>query len=277
MSITRSDQYVRSESGGEVMDELFCMLSKTSSDTPLQDLLSAINNKRTENVSDVVTRYREETGLDLVLSEAEEEIKAATPDGSNLISKRSAVEDHAELTQHKLHQTIQSWKDVEHAFTQLYNELVVTDETLADKLYDEMWPIEVAMKETVQAYNQSDLYELLGKIRSKFISKRHKLAAETQPHPVLNNPDACRDIESYCSCSGGHKSPHAIILALREKLGREDISYTDPELIKFIEDHLAKHKQTCPSNKLQFEVGQVGTQKSDSYEDQVADYFKHSK
>jgi enoyl reductase-like protein len=190
--VSRSDIYPRSESGGEVFQELERLLSDQSKTaTPIQDLLNVINNKRSENVSDVVARYREETGLGLVQSENETTIKTA-------------------------------------------------------------------------AFEEKE-------VKSKFLSKRHKIASS---HPVLSNADACKDIESFCSCSGGHKSLHAIIHALREKLGREDLSYTDPELIKFIEDCQAKHKETCSDGLRNFEAGQVGTHQESHDEDQIADYFK---
>ena len=188
MSIERSDIYIKSESGGEVFEELAKLLSKTSSDAATQELLSAINNKRMETVNDIVARYKKETGLDIVLSEDDSVVKTAS-------------------------------------------------------------------------------------VIQKFVSKRHKIAQ----HPILSDVDACKDIESFCQCSGGHKSIHAIIHALREKLGREDISYTDPALVKFIEDCQAKHKETCPNHEKSFEVGQIGTVNEDNHEDQTADYFRGAK
>jgi hypothetical protein len=263
-SFSRDDTYARSESGGEVLGELFNLLSKTSAADPsIQDLLNAINNKRGESVSDVVARYREQTGLDLVLSENEATVKVAA-------GPKSVPE--TEHIQRSLHHWVQDWAAVMTAFTDLHNKLVDTDELLADQLYREMQPIEDAMRSALQVYHQSNLTELL---QRPSLSKRQ--AQTATPHPILSDAGACADIESFCSCSGGHKSPLSIILSLREKLGREDISYTDPELLAFINKCKAKHQQSCSQDHQHFEAGQVGTQKDDHNEDRVADYFKSAR
>jgi hypothetical protein len=192
MTISRSDLFPPSESGGEVFEELAKLLSKEAHPNTVQELLNAISNKRSESVSDVVARYREETGLDLVLSENEVTVKTASPGPKN---------------------------------------------------------------------------------EARFLSKRQKTASEA-PTSILTDPKIVKDIESLCSCSGGHKSLHAIIESLRSTNHRNDISYTDPELNKFIEECQAKHKESCPDDSADtFEVGQIGTQQSND-EDRVADYFK---
>ena len=272
-SFSRDDTYARPESGGEIFSELAALLSKTSAADPsIQDLLNAINNKRSESVSDVVARYREQTGLDLVLSENEATVKVANKpaeeDEITTVPKRA---NEAEFIQRNLHHWVQDWTSVMTAFTDLHNKLVETDEGLADQLYREMLPIEDAMKEAFQAYKQSELPELL---QRHMLSKRQ---AQVKTTSILDNPEVVQDIESFCSCSGGHKSLHSIILSLREKLGREDISYTDPELIAFINKCKAKHQQSCSQDHRHFEAGQVGTQKDDHNEDRVADYFKSAR
>jgi hypothetical protein len=207
-----------------------------------------------------------------VLSENETTVKVANKPAeeakTTTISKRA---NEAEFIRKQLHYWAQDWIAVTTAFQDLHNKLINTNEELANQLYREMLPIEDAMKEALRAYEQSELPELL---QRPALSKRQ---AQIKTTSILSNPEVIQDIESFCSCSGGHKSLHSIILAMREKLGREDISYTDPDLIAFINKCKAKHQQSCSQDHQHFEAGQVGTQKDDHNEDRVADYFKSAR
>lgn len=61
--VTRNDVFVRGEKGGEWFDEFLKSFAKDRPSS-VQDILSAINNKRGETVESVVQNYREQVGLD---------------------------------------------------------------------------------------------------------------------------------------------------------------------------------------------------------------------
>jgi len=65
--ITRSDIFMRSEHGGAWFNDF---LESFANNTPasVQEILNAINNKRTETVDSVVKSYREQVGLDTISS-----------------------------------------------------------------------------------------------------------------------------------------------------------------------------------------------------------------
>jgi hypothetical protein len=182
MTFNRSDDYVKQEHGGETLDEFFRLL--TAASNPTQELLNAINGKRTETVASRVQSYREQVGLDLVEAEETLEIKTASKKGC-------------------------------------------------------------------------------------FLSKRHKTASLQDL--LQSHPELAQDIDSFSSHSGGHKDTHSILHALRDKLGPDVISYSDQELIAYIESRKEQHKD-C-SHAPQFEVGAVGIGHEEP-QDQLADYFK---
>jgi hypothetical protein len=183
MAIERSDEFIRSESGGETFQELFRLLTAQPN---TQDLLNAINGKRTETVESLVQSYREQVGLDLITAdEAELEVKTAS------IKK------------------------------------------------------------------------------AKPISQRHKLAEPKVLILLQQDPALLGEVESLCTHSGGHKSNHALIDLLRERLGKDDVSLSDPELHKFLDELKTRVKQ--PVEHHHHDPGAVGT-RSNSTEDNAADY-----
>lgn len=109
----------------------------------------------------------------------------------------------------------------------------------------------------------------------KNISCRHieyKIASSIY-ELLKSHPEAIKDIESFCFHSGGNKSLHSIIHFLREQFGKEDISYSDKDLIKIINELKAKHKSECPEQK-SYDAGVIGTQNSE--DDMSADYYSNS-
>lgn len=184
MTFNRGDDHIKQEHGGETLDEFFRLL--TAASNPTQELLNAINGKRTETVASLVQSYREQVGLDLVEANEAPEIKTA--------SKKTC-----------------------------------------------------------------------------FLSKRHKTASLQDL--LQSNPEVAKDIDSFCSHSGGHKSTHAILHALRDKLGPDVISYSDQELIAYIESRKDQHRDCSHTSPGHFEEGAVGIGHEEP-QDQLADYFK---
>lgn len=187
MTFSREDIYAPAESGGEVFKELMILLEKNSNN---QSLTKTIVEKKLETIDDVVAKYREETGLDNVLSDKEEQ-----------------------------HKKIASFKS------------------------------------------------------TKYISIRHKKASESLTL-IEKHPEIIKDIESICIHSGGTKSLHSIINYLQEKLGKENISHSDENLIKFIEKKLNEHKEDeCNTN---FEAGKIGLENENNPIDTIADYANNA-
>jgi hypothetical protein len=108
----------------------------------------------------------------------------------------------------------------------------------------------------------------------KFISKR--AAKENIILLIESRPDIKEAIESFCRHSGGTKSTHSIINFLRNELGNELVSFTDDNLINYINEYKNKHNEKDQDNKNnKTNVGLVGTDKENSYDDAVADYISH--
>lgn len=73
INVSRSDIYARDERGPAWFDEFLYSFSRSEESTTegklsVQEILNAINNKRTETVDSVVQDYRKQVGIDLVQS-----------------------------------------------------------------------------------------------------------------------------------------------------------------------------------------------------------------
>jgi len=66
--VSRSDIFARSEHGGEWFNEFLHSFAKTRQES-VQEILSAINDKKAETVESVVQQYREQVGLDSLAAE----------------------------------------------------------------------------------------------------------------------------------------------------------------------------------------------------------------
>jgi hypothetical protein len=91
--VSRNDIYVRDERGADWFNSFLQSLAGTEPSS-VQEILSAINNKRTETVDGIVQNYREQVGLDSLSSD--EEDKDLTKQASAKIrplSIRHAAED----------------------------------------------------------------------------------------------------------------------------------------------------------------------------------------
>jgi len=189
--IIRNDIYVRDESGSEWFDEFLRSLAEEK-ESSVQDVIDAIQYKRSETVQGVVNQYRKMVGLDNIESSTEEnklKSKACRP-----LSVR-----HAKIMS-----------------------------------------------------DNKDVISIINK-----------------------DPKIREDIRSLCEHSGGTKNTHSIIDYLREKLGKDLVSYSDSDLIEFIEK--TKRKYQGDTEEQSADVGRVGTDTEDHPDDNAADYITHGK
>lgn len=191
MKITRNDIYVRSESGGAWFNEFLHSLAETK-ESSYQELIDAINCKKSESVQGVVDEYSKMVGLNSV---------EASVNDSELVSRASRP-------------------------------LSVRHAKMIDESYDVVSAIE-------------------------------------------KDPRLMEDIRSLCEHSGGTKNTHAIIDYLRSKMGKDLVSYSDSDLIKYIEQ--AKKGYQGDMEEHSTDVGRVGTDTEDHPEDNAADYITHGK
>ena len=113
----------------------------------------------------------------------------------------------------------------------------------------------------------------------KKLSKRHNIFYKRSNINELlqNNPKLKSSIDSFCEYSGGNKSTHSIVDNLRNKFGNDLISFSDDELISYIEERKKHFKDYHSDDLADTEVGKAGLNPHDNYEDQVADYITHGK
>ncbi|MFA5024662.1 MAG: RNA ligase family protein [Patescibacteria group bacterium] len=106
------------------------------------------------------------------------------------------------------------------------------------------------------------------------LSIRHAEEKQDVVTIITNSPELKSAIDSFVEHSGGNKSTHSIIQFLREKLGNDIIKFTDRSLIDYIENKKKESKSLSVDDYL--DIGRVGIDKDDQYEDDVADYVTHS-
>lgn len=121
--------------------------------------------------------------------------------------------------------------------------------------------------------------ELGGKVATASAPISIRQAKEKDKKEVVliieeDQPELKSDIESLCEHSGGHKDTHAIIKFLRDELGSELVSFSDKDLIDYIND--IKGKYVSDTDEQRADMGRVGTDDEVKREDDVADYVAHS-
>lgn len=114
---------------------------------------------------------------------------------------------------------------------------------------------------------------------SRPLSIRHNaMLSEPEGEVILvieKDPDIKADLESICEHSGGTKETLAILSFLRDKLGNELVSFSDEDLMEYIEDLKKKYYQEKEEPK--GNAGKVGTDTEESPDDAAADYVTHGK
>lgn len=107
------------------------------------------------------------------------------------------------------------------------------------------------------------------------LSKRHaKMGPSHSSLPKLKeNPEVLKDIDSLCEHSGGTKNTHSIMAHLRDKFGKELVSFSDSDLKEFIEERKSNFHNPAPEEE--YDVGLVGQEKKEDFQDDIADYQTH--
>lgn len=90
--VSRNDIYVRDEKGADWFNDFLYGLAGTEP-TSVQEILSVINNKRTETVESVVQDYRDQVGLDSLNSSDEDEDITKQATTKRPLSIRHAMEN----------------------------------------------------------------------------------------------------------------------------------------------------------------------------------------
>lgn len=106
------------------------------------------------------------------------------------------------------------------------------------------------------------------------LSIRHAEERKSIVDIIESNPQLKMDLENMCAGSGGTKPTLTIINFLRDQLRGELVSFSDQELIDYINKIKDAHKQNMTGKKT-VDVGRVGTTTEDNNEDNVADYVTH--
>jgi len=275
MKITRNDIYVRSEKGADWFNEFLQSFAETK-ESSYQDLLDAINYKKSETVQGVVEEYRKMVGLDSIgASENKINSKASI--------KRPLYEEHADLT--KIEDEFErpnygemldalpdsaTRDDVAEFLLTKDDWLTQQDEALQDEIIDEAYGVISIMKKMDRRKRER---------RSNYhpLSIRHAMPLEVEDvvSAISKDPNLMEDIRSLCEHSGGTKNTHSIIRHLREKLGKQLVSYSDSDLIEYIEK--AKKEYQSEKEEKSTDIGRVGTDTEDHPEDNDADYITHGK
>ncbi|KKM16840.1 hypothetical protein LCGC14_1681770 [marine sediment metagenome] len=105
------------------------------------------------------------------------------------------------------------------------------------------------------------------------LSIRHAEELQSVIEMIEDNPELRLAIDSFCEHSGGTKNTHSIIQFVRNKLGKDVVSYSDEELKEYIEGRKKRFKHNMTDKNL--EVGLVGLDSQDIQDDNVADYATH--
>lgn len=189
--VSRNEIFVKAERGGDWLDDFVRIYSEMKDEpTSIDEILGAINNKRSETIDSVMEKYREQAGLNALSGSEQMHVKTAS---TTPLSVRHA-----------------------------------------------------ALQGTPSAVSI-----------------------------IQKDPSVEKAIDSLCKHSGGTKSTHAIINYLRNVLGKELVSYTDKDLIKYIEDRKKAFRHEEPVEDMA-DVGMVGLEDDkDLYGDGVADYVQH--
>lgn len=128
----------------------------------------------------------------------------------------------------------------------------------------------------LDALSQSDSDgEQIKRANFRPLSIRHAKMGPSQSilPKIKNNPEIVKDIDSMCEHSGGTKNTLSIMNYLRDKFGKDLISFSDQELKDYIEERKQKFYQNESDEA--YDVGLVGQERQEDFEDDIADYQTH--
>lgn len=92
---------------------------------------------------------------------------------------------------------------------------------------------------------------------------------------IEKDPKVKSDLESLLENSSGTKNTHAILNFLKGALGNDVVSYSDDDLVGYIENMKKKYTNSLQDEKSN--IGGIGAEDNGEYDDQVADFVEHGK
>jgi len=144
----------------------------------------------------------------------------------------------------------------------------IKDETVEGRVRDYREQVGLDVLSTAEEDNQET-------IKTAFVrplSIRHAEETKDIVKIIEDDPELRSAIVSFCEHSGGTKSTLSIMRFVREKLGKDAVSFTDKELKKYIDQCKKRFKQELTDEGESSSIGRVGLDSEDSYNDDVADY-----
>jgi hypothetical protein len=272
--INRSDIFVRDEKGPTWFNDFLESLAEEK-ESSVQDVIDAIQYKRSETVQGVVDEYKKMVGLNSIVEDIK--VEAST--------ERPLYEEHIDLTKEEFTNRVTIGEVEDNVsdpvtYEEVENYLLTNDDWIAQQ--DE----EIQNKVVKETFEAIEIMQRMHRRRRERkstasfhpISVRHaRMLDEKQDalSVIEKNPKLREDIRSLCEHSGGTKNTHSILNHLREKLGKDLISYSDSDLIEYIEK--AKKEYQGDTEEQSADVGRVGTDTEDHPEDNAADYITHGK
>ena len=112
------------------------------------------------------------------------------------------------------------------------------------------------------------------KIKKDKMSIRQASEEDSVVDVIKSSDELKSAIESMFRHSGGHKKIYPIIRYLRDKLGKYKVSYTDEELITYL-NSVKEQFLTDTLKDTDHNIGLVGLE--EEYEDNAADYVEHGR
>ena len=129
------------------------------------------------------------------------------------------------------------------------------------------------IREVTMASNKALSIRCVAAKETKTLSIRQAQMRDKSVVEIVEaDPNLIAAIESFCKHSGGHKSIHTIIEYLRERLG-DIVSYNDDGLKEYIDGVKSKYKVDKEDGCV--DPGAIGTERTNQYTDNTADYITH--
>lgn len=265
--VCRNDIYARAERGPEWLND-FLKDALSADVSSIDGIMNAIHNVRARTVENVVKDYREQVGLDIVHSgdDSSSAVKKVSEEWQDKIPGGLADENKPQDfnpgqlekgTEVEMEHTHDPEKALEIAMDHL---------TEDEKYYDKL--------ETIEKHES---LKLKSTASQRPLSIRHAVAMDKKPDIILvikNDTKLQRDVDSLCRHSGGTKSTHSILKFLRDHLGSDAVSYTNDELTAYIEECKDRYRKNIQQSDV--DIGLVGTDSQDQYDDDIADYAKNT-
>lgn len=164
-----------------------------------------------------------------------------------------------------------------------YREAVGLDALAQEESQDSM-TAEASTRETIVLANDTQPLSIRHAEALKHDDKEDEDAEEKdsdEPQGVVliieQDPGIKADLESLMENSSGTKNVHSILSFLRDMLGSDLVSYSDDDLIGYINDMKGKYSMDTADQEPTGYAGKVGVDPIEDYDDNKADYIEHGK